>query len=272
MRSHKKRVDDLSGRWPLRRLGEIALDREGLDEKASARAELIAAEPDALVVAISREQRNQKTVARTARLSGKWRVDASNRLVFSLEKGKGRAKTLSFGAGWELNDAHEIVLRRTTTRLKAKPSSRDEIVLKGRWDLRDARSLVYSLEGSASELVFRGSFQTRSILAKKGEVRWQIGSGASSRRGAKTLIFFGKWKASRDLGLELEWEGARGRRSLSFGASYSAGDRHQVAVGLKSRSGEPLGVEVVFTRGEVYLRAEKNAREALVESGFSFKW
>ncbi|HTL71558.1 MAG TPA: hypothetical protein VL404_09745 [Candidatus Eisenbacteria bacterium] len=270
MKSSRKPLNAFSGRWPLKRAGEIALGRAGLDETASLNVRLIAAEPDALVLGVAQAQAGQRVVARTARVSGKWRVDSRNRLLFFAEKGKGRGRTVSFGAGWELDGANEITI---------EAGRGERVTLRGRWELDGPRTLVYSLEGGSAELRFRGAFQTKSILAKDGEIRWQLGAETAARRGGRSIGLFGKWKLRRDLGLDFEWErGARGAARLSFGASYNVGDRRGLAVGLVSRRGEPLGTEVVFTRdferrsGGLFARLEKNAREALVEGGVSLKW
>ena len=126
---------------------------------------------------------------------------------------------------------------------------------------------------------FRGAFQTKSILAKTGEIRYQIGVEAAGRRQLRTVTLFGRWLVSRDLGLSFETESADGiRRSILFGGDFRLNGRDQISVNLKHRGGTPLGVELVLTRelfdgdGNVFLRLKKSLEEARLEAGAAVRW
>ena len=93
------------------------------------------------------------------------------------------------------------------------------------------------------------------------------------------MVLFGKWKISRDFGLnfELETDGTR-RQTLSFGGEYNFDDSRQMAINLSSSQGERLGVEVIFTQdffgkdGQAFVRLQKSIEDSRVEAGVKLRW
>ena len=168
----------------------------------------------------------------------------------------------------------------TSTGLKKKRKLTHELAFDGHWDLSEKNRLVYFLGGSSeSAFRFRGAFQTKSVFAKKGELRYQLGCEINGKRQFHELIFFGKWKVSRDLGLSFEMEAGRDKkRFLNFGAEYSFNGGKQIAATLKSYAGESLGLEVIFTNevfgrdGQTFLRLQKSIEESRIEGGVSVRF
>jgi hypothetical protein len=268
------------GSWSLGPNGNLRYRGAGKDEEAELNAPLIAAEPDALVVGLTARQSDQKTVTRLAKLTGTWKADAKNRLVFEVERESGKNDELTFQGLWEINKAQEIVYRLRRTRLKTKTKRSTELVFRGFWDLSEKNRLTYVLSGdSDSAFRFRGAFQTKSILAKAGQIRYQIGLEAAGRRSVRTVTLFGRWLVSRDLGVSFETESADGvRRTILFGGDFRLNDRDRIAVDLKHRDGAPLGVELVLTRevlggdGHLFLRLKKSLEGSRVEAGAAARW
>jgi hypothetical protein len=136
------------------------------------------------------------------------------------------------------------------------------------------------LSGSSdSAFRFRGSFQTQSIYAKDGEIRYQAGFEARSKRKDKAIVLFGKWKVSHDLKLSFEITYGNGRKkSINFGGEYAIDDRLQVLVELTTYGGKKVGLEVVFTKdllleeGQAFLRLRKTFEESRIEAGLRFKF
>ena len=265
----------LKGQWFLSPDHELLYRADGFDEEYRFKGALIAAEPEALVFSVTERQSDQKIVTSLHRLSGRWRANPKNQIVFEVEKESGKNDVLTFGGGWKLNDNQEILYTFEQTDLKTKRKRIQTLAFSGYWQFSDRHRIVYVLsEDSASAFRFRGAFQTRSILAKKGEIRYQVGIEVSGRRRVQDIVLFGKWKLSRDLGLSFEVDYAGGRRkSIAFGGEYSLDDSRQVAVNLKSEAGKPLGAELIFTKaffgkdGQAFMRLQKSVGESLVEAG-----
>ena len=266
------------GTWRLGPDHELEYRSRGSVEEIKLKGALIAAEPEALVFSITERQSDQKIVAGTHRLAGAWRADDKNRLVFEVERQSGKNDVLTFRNGWELGDSQRIIYTYERTNLKTKKKERQELAFDGTWDISDKNGIAYFLRvGSDSVFRFRGAFQTKSILAKKGEIRYQLGVEVRGRRRAQTLVLFGKWKVSRDLGLSFEIEYEDGVRAVVFGGEYRLDDSSRIAVELRSREGEPLGAELILTRdifrdGQVFVRLRRSLEESNAEAGVKFLW
>lgn len=279
-----------TGAWKLLPNQEVGYRLEGRDEEIRIRGPILAAEPDALVAAVTVRQDDQTVVTRTVRIAGRWKTDGGNRIVFEVERSRGRTNTLVFRGTWKLNDAQEIVYtHRTAGAPGGRRASEQEIVFRGDWKLSEKRQISYVLGGdSGSAFRFRGAFQTPSILAKKGEIRFQLGAEVTGRGGRgdragraerKTLTLFGTWKVGRDLGLSFELDRPGSRRSvLRFGGDFSLKGPRTLSVNLKSERGRPLGVELVLTReilggdGALFARIARTAEETRVEAGGKINW
>ena len=268
------------GRWKLGRNGDLSYSVAGKEEETRIKAPLVSAEPDALVASVTARQSDQKITTTMIRLSGAWRTDARNRLVFDVERESGVKDELTFQGAWELSGRQEIVYRLRRTALKTRTKNERTLIFRGFWDLSEKHRLTYSLSGaSESAFRFRGTFQTKSILAKTGEIRYQIGIEAEGRRRLRTVTLFGKWLVSKDLGISFESEAGDGiRRTMLFGGEFRLDARGRISVALKHRGGSPLGVELVLTRdlfegnGNVSIRLQKNLQESRIETGAKIAW
>lgn len=272
--------DVIRGSWTLNDNHELEY-REKQDEKAvKLTAPLIAAEPDALVVAVTAKQADKRIVTSTAKLTGRWRANHKNQLVFEVEKEGGRRDILTFRGAWEVNESHEIIYTWEQRWLKRKTKQIQALAFKGHWELSEKNRLTYYLEGSSdSAFRFRGSFKTKSISAREGEIRYQIGVEVAGKKELKTITLFGKWKLSRDFELSFEIEYADGKRyEMRFGAVFHAGDGFTLEAELINREGHSLGIEVILTKelfkgqAETFLRLRKTVEESALEAGMRIPW
>ncbi len=270
----------IKGHWQLDDNHDLLYISDGPDEEVKCTGSLIAAEPDALVFSVTEKQKDQKIVTSIVKLSGTWKLNPKNQITFAVQKGMVKSDTLTFTGTWDLDDNHEIIYIYERTVLKTKTKETQSIVFKGHWDITDKNCLTYCVGGdSDNAFKFRGTFQTKSILAKKGEIRYQVGVEVDGKRKNKTITLFGKWIVSRDLWLDFEIEYDEGKRkSISFGGTYSLNDSTDITVDLKSESGKPLGIEVVLTKdifgkdGQAFVRLQKTLEESSVEAGVKFVW
>ena len=235
----------VKGRWEITPDHEIQYRSEGKDEEIKLKGTVVAAEPGKLVLSVTEKQSDQKKITSLAALSGRWSADEKNRLVFEAERKLDRSDRLVFEGAWKLDEGQQIVYGFTQENLKTKKKKKQELVLKGRWEISSKNAVAYSLGGdSDSQIRFRGAFQTKSIFAKKNEIRYQIGVEVQGKQSLQTIIFFGQWKFSRDWGVsfEIESKGSR-KKTVEFTRDLFKGD------------------------GEGFVRFQKSAEEFRLETG-----
>lgn len=275
-------VDDegIDGKWRLNGNHELEYREKGREKKVKLKASLIAAEPDALVAAVTLKEKDGRLITQTAKLSGTWHLNEKNQIVFDIERQFGKKDILTFKSAWHVGKFHEIIYAYENKSLKTKTTELQTLTFKGVWDITEKNRLTYLLEGDTeSAFVIRGTFQTKSILAKEGEIRYQFGIEAEGKQRLETITLFGKWKLSRALELSFEMEYEKGRRrTMAFGAEYRLNDRTEIEAQLKSRQGEPLGLELVLSRsflqneGGAFLRLRKTLQESSLEAGIKIPW
>lgn len=269
----------IDGRWEIGKNHEIQYREKYGNKEIKLKGTILAVEPGTLVFAYTEKQTPRKVSTRIFKLTGQWQADSKNRLTFAIEKKQGKNDTLTFTGVWEVNESNEIIYTYERRELKTKTREIQSLVFKGYWDISERNRLAYYLGGDTDQaLIFRGAFQTKSLLAKEGEIRYQIGFELRGKKQFQTIVLFGKWKVSKKLGLLFEMEYADGKKhAILFGAEYHVTDDTAIEVKLKSRDDKPLGVEVLLTKdifndGQAFLRFQKSLPETALEAGLRFTW
>lgn len=270
----------IQGKWRLSRDHELEYWEKAQAKEATFKAALIQAESNALIVALTAKEKDGKIVTRTAKLTGTWHLNEKNQIVFDLEKKSGRPDRVTFKGAWRVNDSHEIVYTYEESHLKRRTKELQTLTFKGHWDIGENNRLTYLLEGDTrSAFRIRGTFQTKSILAKEGQIRYQFGIEAQGKQRLKTITLFGKWKLSRALELSFEIDYQDGRKhALTFGAEFNLGRERNIQARLLNKKGGSLGLEVVFTQafmegeGGLFLRLRKTLDESALEAGVKVPW
>jgi len=270
----------LNGKWVLDKKHQISYRAKGKKETAHIQAKIIDARPAGLSILITRGQLDQRKGSKIYALDGYWRLDSKNRINFQVKRNKGATDTLTFINAWQINKNHEVTYTYQEKLLKTKRNLTRTLTFKGYWDVLEENRLTYFFrKTSDSYFRVRAAFQTRSILAKKGEIRYQFGIELEKRVKTQTLTLFGKWKYSRKLGLHFEVEYKNGlKHAIIFGGQYNFTKNDKVEVNLKIKNGDKLGVEFVFSHdflkkdGNIFTRYIKSPKESKIESGLSFKW
>lgn len=272
----------IRGRWQLdkrHRLLYVRNQDQG-DEAVEIEAVLIGAEADALVAAVSEKQRHGRTVTRTARLEGAWRMNERHHLEFEVTRASGSNDVLTFRGSWKIGPSQEIVYVWRRTDLRTRSRSIETLTFRGGWDLSRDHRLTYTLQGSTEPAFrFSGAFQTRSLSAKRGELRYQLGATLEGKRRKRVLTLFGRWKLSTDLDLLFEMDCSDGRvHEMRFGAEIEITKSLTAAVKMTARDGEPLGGEIRFSReflqsgGGGFVRLRRTLRETALEAGLTVPW
>ena len=268
-------LKSVRGKWTLTPNHELRYHSRQKDETIKFKGSVFSAKPDALAVAYELEQVDQKVVNGILELSGTWRLDSKNRILFEMERESGKKDAIVFRGAWSVNDSNQIIYSYTETQLKTKKKVEKELVFKGYWDISDGNRLTYYVGGDTGNAFrFRGAFQTKSVLAKKGELRYQAGVEINGKNKIQTIILFGKWIVSDDWSVSFEIEyGRDGKRAIVFGGRYRIG-KSEISLNLKNNQGKPAGIELIFTRdffkdAQGFLRFQKTIEESRVEAGMS---
>lgn len=270
----------LEGTWRLAPGHELQYRRRSGREEVLLSGPLAEAGPSGLSFRVEANSLEGELVGRTLQLRGRWQADTRNRLAFLAHRSGGESDLLRLEGEWELDSRHQLLYRFEQEDLKRKRKETHLLRFAGHWDIGEDRQLAYLLDRSSdSSFRFRGAFQTPSILAKEGAIRYQLGAEAEDRGRLRTLTLFGKWKLSRRLGLSFEVPYAGGRiRGIDFGAELGFDSVGNIACRLLTRDGQPLGLEVIFTRqffkgdGELFARLRRSAEETAVEGGVRVRW
>ncbi len=262
--------ETIDGTWQLTKRHQLQYRRRGGSQEILLTGDLVVAEPTALVGLFKEQSEDGEVTSQLLSLRGRWQADERNRLSFLVEREKGLEDRLTLEGGWELNEANEILYR-------YQPDLQ-MLRFQGHWDLGDSKWLTYVLdENSDSTFRFRGAFQTPSILAKEGQIRYQVGVEVEGKKRLNVVTLFGAWKLSRDLALDFEMAvGGVSSRTIRFGAAYQIDSKDALSARLTTREGQPLGLEVIFTRdvmkGQAFVRLVRSLEETAVEGGFRFRW
>lgn len=271
----------VDGAWRLGRGHDLRYRRKGGREEVVLSGPVAGAGPRGLSFRVEADSLDGDLVGKTLELRGRWQADAENRLTFLAQRRSGSADVLRLEGGWQVGPSHEILYRFGREGPRRKREESHLLRFAGHWDVGEDRRLVYVLDGASDSLFrFRGAFQTASILAKEGALRYQLGAEVErGRRSAGTVTLFGKWKFSRRLELSFEVPYAGGRvRGIDFGAELGLDSAGNLACRLLTRQGEPLGVELLFTRsffggdGELFARLRRAGGETAVEGGVRLRW
>ena len=267
--------ETFEGAWELDENHELVYRERKGKKEARLKGTLVAVEAGSLVFSATIKEDEKRTTTGLFKLTGAWQVDTKNRMVFEVERGAGKIDRLTLKGKWELGPNYEILYTYKQTRLKTRTKVTQTLVFKGTWDLTERNRLAFQIEGdSDSTLRFKGAFESPSLLAKEGEIRYQIGVEIEGRKRLQTLAFFGKWKISKDLELSFEIELESGEKhAFTFGGTYHLNEDTSVSIELKAPNGKPLDLEVVFTRdffgkdGQFFARLRKSAEESAAEAG-----
>jgi len=271
----------VKGRWEFGPRNEIVYRSSEKDgEEIRLKAALVAAEPGLLVLGVTQKKTRSLATTTLLKLSGVWRADLKNQLAFEIERAAGRRDTLTFKGMWKINETHDIIYSWEKVSLKTKTKTVNELVIRGTWDITEKNRLTYYVGGDTAQAMrFRGTFQSPSLLAKAGEIRYQVGMEVRGRVRPQNPSLFGVWKFSRRLELSFEMEYALGvRRKIIFGGAVLPRPDSKLEILLTAQNGEPLGAELIISKeffsgnAQLFLRLEKKAEESAAEAGISLKW
>ena len=270
----------LGGKWELDKKHQISYRIKGKKETIQFKTQIIDVQPTGLTVLLSRTQGDKGKDSRVIQFKGFWKLDPKNRIQFDLKRSKGSSNTLHFKNKWTINKHHEITYSYQEDQLKTKTNKTKTLIFRGHWDILKKNRITYYIKGSSqSQLIVRGTFQTKSIRAKKGEIRYQFGIELNKKIKTQTLTFFGKWRYSRKFGLQFEIKYRDGKKhSIILSGQYQWINKNKINIRLMNKDGQGLGIEFELTRqflnkeGNAFIRYFKSNEETLIEGGLYYEW
>ena len=274
----------LDGAWALSPDQDLTFTARARGEQPAQtvylKGSLLKAKADALVFAVEQTQRGEKKPAQQLTLSGRWSADAANRLVFAVARADGSEDRLTLQGGWEVGPHHALLYRYRRLSTSARAADERTLIFAGAWDITDADRLIYRLTGSTdSAFEFKAALQSPSLKAREGRIIYQAGIGLSGgRTRTKRIALFGAWKLNKDKTVSFEIPYAQGRReAIRFGATYSFADKNEIALELRGRRRQPLGISVMFSRqlledARWFIRVRKERKEAEALAGVQVRF
>lgn len=185
-------------------------------------------------------------------LKGYWRVDAVNRLNFSVARSGGRYDTLKLRGSWDIGKRNELIFVYSSTGLVRSRKIEKQLVFRGYWTLGKDR-IVYCLEKGTGTLTLKAALQSESLRAANGTIKYQLGVEGHMRgrsyRMNSTLIFFGKWKLNRDLSVAFYVDNPLGANTcVDFVVEKAVGNNSTLTLTLKGAEDKKMGTEVMFSK------------------------
>ncbi|MBU2102566.1 MAG: hypothetical protein KKF80_04140, partial [Candidatus Omnitrophica bacterium] len=232
---------------------------------------------DALIVTLATKEENNAQTIRLMQLKGKWQASVHNRLIFVIQRSGTVRDVLIFEGAWEINDTHTLTYTYEKAYGVRAVRIKKTISFKGFWQIWEKNRLSYILDiRKDSYFNFKVAFQTPSILAKKGEIRYRVGIGVRGSRSfrEKTFILYGTWNVSRDFGFSFEIDYGKSRLTrMHFGARVRSAGKNEIEFQLTTREGNDIGFAVMVSRrflsnnAQWFVRLMKRAQETALQGG-----
>lgn len=273
----------LRGEWSLTKNHDLRLTldkwrRQTVGDELTLQGEIIRAEADALLFAVTTRTKEGLPSLYILKLQGIWQADKHNRLTFRADKGQGEHDTLLFDGIWEVDRNHKITYGYEKSQLKRKEKLKKTLTFEGFWDITKRNRLTYNLSRDGKSAF---EFRTGIGILAEDYIKYEVGIGLSDRREPvkRAVTLFGKWKAKKNTGLLFEIEYERGKaRAIIFGADATLTRRDNVEFKLKNEIDQDLGMELTLSRrllrgdGEAFLKFLKSEKETAIYVGSARRW
>lgn len=273
----------LKGNWSLNSNHDLVFTlekakRETFGDELVVKGEIISAEKNALLFAVTTQTGENKISTYLLELSGKWQADKNNRLTFGVKRGINRQDILTFDAGWEIDKNHQIVYTYEKRRLFRKTRGIHTLRFKGYWDIKDKFRFSYILDKNTDS---RFDFGVSLGVFKEDYIKYELGIMLSKRRRPlrRIIAIPGIWRVNKNLGLlfEVEYENHK-IEAITLGAEAKISDNDEVVFKLKNYLNQDIASELKLTHrilkgdGELFLRLLKSKEEAAITAGAGFRW
>ncbi len=271
---------NLEGKWSIGREHNLIFtlrktERQAGGEKLTFQSELLEAKANALLFTLVGFGEAGTYTAHLLELKGKWQADKYNRLQFLVKRRNQRSEPLTFQGIWEVkNNTLSYTYQRRS--LKTKEKQIHSLRFDGYWQISRKNRLTYILDTqNNSAFDFRVYLETPNLIAKRGVIKYRVGIGLKGSEFFRTQIvsLYGVWKLQRKSGLSLAVDYAAARMSaINFGVFVQIKEKTKITLGLLNKQGEPLGLNLTFSRSFLKNNAEWFFRVAQEGERPRFDW
>jgi hypothetical protein len=267
----------LKGTWSMDEGHHLVYQLEGARTKTGRETlklsgEVIALEGGRIGVALATKNSEGKETIYVLSLTGALRVNKYNELSYEVKREYSRSNTLTLRGKWEINKHHEIIY----TYWNGWKQGTCSLVVKGHWDVLDRTRIVYWAEGHQDKGCEFGVELGRYDSSKRALV-YTVGIGV--RPQSRTLIFKGKWRVRKGVGLTFEMMYRDSEvYSMKFGATCTLSGHTECSVELKDTRGKGLGIEVELKRelfngmGQAFVRGLASEKACELVAGVGTRW
>lgn len=244
-----------TGNWKLNSNYDLELN---LDETKSQfqgdrlilKGEIISCDSDTLSFEIIGQDRQGLIHAQILKLTGSWRTDDFNRIIFMIEK-KATPDVITLEGAWQINKNQQLAYTYEKTLLKRKTRVYRTLIFEGFWQINSSSRLTYIiLYSSKSRFDFRVQIESPNLYPQEGAIKYRIGIGLKETKPyrMKIISLYGSWKFSRKAGLNFQVDYGNGRfKEIEFGANFYLTKKNAITLFLANKREEPLGLNITFT-------------------------
>ncbi|MBF0494351.1 MAG: hypothetical protein HQL28_04390 [Candidatus Omnitrophica bacterium] len=260
----------------------ITLDksaRETFGDKITLQGEILDADKNTLLFAVTTVTKENKGSIYVLQLSGSWKTDENNRLTFHVIKKDGASDILTMSGAWDIGDNNQLVYQYKKSDLITKETQTHTLIFKGNWDINDKACLSYVLSGD-TDSVF--AFKTGVGIFKEDYIRYEAEIGLVSRADPveRVITLSGRWYLKKDVGLVFAVQYGNERTgAIVFGADAKLTDNDTVSFALKNYAeNRDMGVELELSHdilegdGQLFLRVLASKREQAIYAGAAWRW
>ncbi len=248
--------------------------------KKTFKAEIVEVSGTAITCLISTRTPGGDTSFQTIHLTGKWRTDASNRLIFDVERQREKTDSLIFKGTWYVDEQRSITYIYARASGPRKTTLQKTFTLKGYWDISRRHVLSYIIDASCgSGFHFTGTPQLCVAYGSRTGVVYELGIRTAGKTLLhRTVTIFGSLKPAGRFKLAFEIAYERGvRKTLYYTAEIVYSDSRTTRIALKNIYGEYLGIELVATKNvfkdlHVWAQARYRAPDTALQAGLSLRW
>lgn len=217
--------------------------------------------------------REEKGITRIfhIRLKGIWSSDRFNRIRFEIQK-RHKPDVLIFRNAWQLNKSKQIIYNYK----KLVTKTEHTLIFKGFWEIYGRRKLSYLLEKSnQSRFNFGVNLETPNLYSAKNKLKYSVWIGFKKFRTKRIVVFSGRWKFSKKLGVVFEMDyGRRQLRRIEFLAKIKLAHKNELLLSLYSSDRKPSEINITFRRDQLkkkdydyFLQLKKERKKFIIGVG-----
>lgn len=261
----------LDGTWSLTKDHDLCLTFDGTQDtdfgdKVILEGTIKDVSANELSFEVTNRTDPDKIKTETVALSGVWKADENNKLIFKVKKESGRHDVLTFNNTWVIDEKNRIIYNYEKASLVFKKKEKSQLVFKGTWDITKENRLYYELSES-SDSGF--DFKVGTSILEKNQIKGKIMVGANENDFAIT----GLWKVSKELGLTFEVNYDDNQfKPIIFGGDIQLNDNDKLSIKFGNGVDVKLTQDILNGKADFFTAVHSGPDEDKAEWGFGIKF